>query len=128
MRRLFSWRLSALLFVAIVAGASDNSDQSPQSPSNPPADSPTSPGTNAGTVPPATSAPSVTVTGKVPPLPKLSPDKFTECFGVNNTNGIASVGGSGEEGTNWMAMVICMNELSRDTRIVIDKCINRDGK
>jgi tetratricopeptide (TPR) repeat protein len=61
-------------------------------------------------------------------MPTLAPDKFTDCFGVNNTNGIASVGPGGEAGMNWMAAVICMNELSRDTRIVIDKCTNRDGK
>jgi tetratricopeptide (TPR) repeat protein len=128
MRHLISWQLPALLFVALAADALDNSNQGSQSPSSPPADSATPPGTSADTTPPATSTPSVTVTGKVPPMPKLTPDKFTDCFGVNNINGSASVGGNGEEGINWMASVICMNELSRDTRIVIDKCTNRDGK
>jgi tetratricopeptide (TPR) repeat protein len=61
-------------------------------------------------------------------MPKLTADKFTDCLGVNNTNGIALVGPSGEAGTNWMAAVICQNELARDTRIVIDKRINRDGQ
>jgi Tfp pilus assembly protein PilF len=128
MRHLISWQLSALLFVAMAADALDNSNQGSQSPSSPPADSATPPDASADTMRPAKSTPSVTVTGKVPPVPTLAPDKFTDCFGVNNTNGIASVGGSGEAGTNWMAMVICMNELSRDTRIVIDECTNRDGK
>ena len=29
---------------------------------------------------------------------------------------------------NWVATEICQAQLARDTRIVIDKCINRDGK
>ncbi len=128
MRRLFSWQLLSLLFVAMVAAALDNPNQGSQSPSNPPADSAIQPSSSAATTPPATSAPSVTVTGKVPPLPKLTADKFTNCFGVNNINGSTSVAPNGEEAINWAATVNCQNELARDTRIVIDKCINRDGK
>jgi tetratricopeptide (TPR) repeat protein len=128
LRRLFLWQLLSLLLVAMAAAALDNSNQSSQSPSDPPADSATRPGTNAVATPPATSTPSVTVIGKVPPLPKLAPDKFTECFGTNNINGSASVGHDGEEGINWAGMAICQDELARDTRIVIDKCTNRDGK
>ena len=112
MRRLFSWQLLALLLVTTVTGARDNSDQSPQSPSSPTADSAT---------PPATGTPSVTVTGKVPPLPKLTPDKFANCYGIYNTKPEG-------EGIDMTAMVSCEAELERDTRIVIDKCINRDGK
>jgi tetratricopeptide (TPR) repeat protein len=129
MRRLFSWQLLGLLLVAMAAGALDNSSQGSQSPSNPPADSATPPSTGADTTPPATSTPSVTVTGKVPPLPKLAPDKFAQCYGVNNINGSASaIRPSGEEGINWEGMLVCEHELAKDTRIVIDKCINRDGK
>jgi hypothetical protein len=128
MRRLFSWQLLSLLLVAMVAGALDNSNQSSQSPSNPPADSATPRSTSPVTAPPATSTPSVTVNGKMPPPPKLAPDKFTACYAMNNINGSASVGNVGEEGINWPGMVNCEAELARDTRIVIDKCINRDGK
>jgi tetratricopeptide (TPR) repeat protein len=134
LRRLFSWQLSASLFVAMAAGALDNANQSSQSPSNPPGDSATSPGASATATTPATttSTPSITVTGKAPgaepPLPKLAPDKFTECYATNNINGSASVGPIGAEGINWAGMMICQAELARDTRIVIAKCINRDGK
>jgi tetratricopeptide (TPR) repeat protein len=127
MRRLFSWQLLSLLLVAMAAAALDNS-QSPPSPSNPPADSATPPSTGADTPPPATSTPSVIVTGKVPSLPELAPDKFTTCYAANNVNGSASVGHDGEAAPNWVGMVNCEAELARDTRIVIDKCINRDGK
>jgi tetratricopeptide (TPR) repeat protein len=128
LRRLFSWQLLSLLLVAMTAGALDNPSQSPQSPSSPPADSATPPVRSADTPPPATSTPSLTVTGKVPPLPKLAPDKFTQCYGVNNTNGSASLAQNGEEGINWESMQVCDHELAMDTRIVIDKCMNRDGK
>jgi len=120
MRHLISWQLLSLLFFAITAGALDNSNQSSQSPSSPPADSATPPDTGAATTPPATSAPSVTVTGKAPPLPKLAPDKFIDCYGMyKNTE---------PEVMDWAATEICQAELARDTRIVIDKCINRDGQ
>jgi Tfp pilus assembly protein PilF len=128
MRRLFSWQLLSLLLVPMAAGALDNSNQSPQSPANPPADSAVPLDNGAAAPPPTTSTPSVTVTGKVPPPPKLAPDKFTACYAANNVNGSSSVGPGGEAGINWPGMVNCEAELARDTRIVIDKCINRDGK
>jgi Tfp pilus assembly protein PilF len=128
MRRLISWQLLSLLLVAMAAGAVDNPSQSSQAPSSPSADSATPPSAFADTAPPATSTPSVTVTGKAPPLPKLAPDKFTDCYGVNNINGSASVAPNGEEGMNWESMQVCDHELAMDTRIVIDKCMNRDGK
>jgi len=126
MRRLFSWQLISLLLVATAAGALDNSPS--QSPGNPPTDNTAPPDTGAATTQPATSTPSVTVTGKVSPPPKLAPDKFTACYAANNINGKASDSPIGEEGINWTGMAICQAELARDTRIVIDKCTNRDGK
>ena len=123
MRCLLSWQLLSLLFVATAAGALDNSAQSTQSPSNPPADSAAPPSTSADTTPPATSTPSVTVTGKVAPLPKLAPDKFTDCYGVFSTSANL-IGGA----PDYTAAATCEAELARDTRIVIDKCVNRDGK
>jgi tetratricopeptide (TPR) repeat protein len=129
LRRLFSWQLLSLLLVAMVAGAhADNPNQSSQAPSNPPGDSTTPPGASAETAPAPTSTPSVTVTGKVPPLPKLAPDKFADCYATNNLNGSASAGQAGEEGINLVGILSCEAELDRDTRIVINKCVNRDGK
>jgi tetratricopeptide (TPR) repeat protein len=134
MRQSISWQLSILLLAGMAAGVhADNPNQSSQSPDSPP-DSTSPPADGATATTPATSTPSVTVTGKVPrnepTLPKLAPDKFTECFGTNNINGSASVGqlGSiGEDAINWSAIMICQAELARDTRIVIGKCTNRDG-
>jgi len=141
MRQLFSWQLSAFFLVGMAAGAHvDNSTQSSQSPSNPPGDSATPSSASATAATPATSTPSITVTGKVPrnepTLPKLAPDKFTECYATNDRNGSASSIGGGRpslqqggrsEGINWAGTMICQAELARDTRIVIDKCTNRDG-
>jgi hypothetical protein len=124
MRRLFQWQLLSLLLVAMAAGALDNPNQSSQSPSKPPADSATPPDTGAATTPSATSTPSVTVTGKVPALPKLAPDKFAECYGIYTTS--ANLMGSATP--DYTAVTTREAELARDTRIVIDKCINRDGK
>jgi tetratricopeptide (TPR) repeat protein len=109
----------------MAAGAhADNSTQSSQSPSNPPGDSATPPGAGATAATPATSTPSVTVTGKVPrnepTLPKLAPDQFTECYATNSTAGPGAI--------DWVGTVICQSQLKRDERIVIDKCINRDGE
>ena len=121
-RRLLSWQLSALLLAATAAGALENPAQSNQSPDNPP-DKTTPPGAPA-TTPPA-NTPSITVTGKTPAneptLPKLPPDKFTECTRTHSTSPEGAV-------PDWAAMEICQAELARDTRIVIDKCVNRDGK
>ena len=108
----------------MAADALDNSNQSSQSPGNPPADRATPPDTDAATTPPAMSTPSITVTGKVPPIPKLAPDKFTECYGVYAPS--STLTGSGAP--DYTAAATCEAELDRDTRIVIDKCINRDGK
>jgi tetratricopeptide (TPR) repeat protein len=111
-RRFLSWQFSALLLVAMTAGALDNPSQSSQSAGSPPADTPP-PGAGE------TQTPSVTVTGQSTALPKLAPDKFTECYGANRT--------TDPEVLDWVGMEICEAELARDTRIVIEKCINRDA-
>lgn len=117
----------------MAAGAQvDNSNQSSQPPSNAPGDSAIPPGASATATTPATTtiSPGITVTGKAPGAepPLLAPDKFTKCQAMNSINGSASTGRNGEEGINWAGINICWAELARDTRIVIDKCTNRDGK
>jgi tetratricopeptide (TPR) repeat protein len=124
MRQLISWQLSILLLAGMAAGVhADNPNQSTQSPDSP-QDSTTPPGASATATAPATSTPSVTVTGKVPrnepTLPKLAPDQFTKCYATQNTAGPGQLDG--------LAMSLCQMELARDTRIVINKCVNRDGK
>jgi tetratricopeptide (TPR) repeat protein len=123
MRRRWSWQLSALLFVCVASGAAENSNQSAQVPDNPP-NSTTPPGTDATAATPATSTPAITVTGQKPrnepTLPKLAPDQFTDCFAKYNP--------SPEGLLNMAAMTTCQFQLARDQRIVIDKCVNRDGK
>jgi tetratricopeptide (TPR) repeat protein len=124
LRRLFSWQLSVLLLVAMTAGAhADNPNQSSQSPDSAP-DSTTPPGASATAATPATSTPSVTVTGKVPrnepTLPKLAPDQFTECYAKYNIGSGAAI--------DFIGLEMCEIELRRDERIVIEKCINHNGK
>jgi Tfp pilus assembly protein PilF len=128
LQRLFSWELSVLLLAGMTAGAQDgNPSQTAQSPGGPAAQSATSPG--AGEAPSArpTIRPGLTVTSRAePPLPTLRPDQFTECYTTYNLNG--------PEGLNGPAVIdsraidICAAQLARDTRLVIEKCINRDGK
>jgi Flp pilus assembly protein TadD len=121
MRRLIACQLSALLFAAMAAGAVDNPSPSP---SKPPADSAASPDTGGVDTTPPTSTPSVTVTGQTPraepPLPKLAPDQFTDCYATHATAGPGVL--------DWVSMETCEAQLAADTRVVIDKCMNREGK
>jgi tetratricopeptide (TPR) repeat protein len=131
LRRLFSLQLSVLLLAGMAAGAQvNNSNQNGQSPDSPPAQNATPPGANQAPTTPPTITPGITVTGTTPraepPLPKLAPDKFTECYAMNNING--PEGPNGPAVIDIVGMEICEAELARDTRIVINKCINRDGK
>ena len=114
MRQLISWQLSILLLAGAAAGAqvpeSNQNGQSPAQNSTPPAASQ------------APSTPSVTVTGKTPrnepTLPKLPADQFTDCYARYTS----------PEAMRLWAIISCQGELARDERIVIDKCVNRDGQ
>jgi len=123
MRQLILWHLSILLLAGMAVRA-QVPDSNQQSPGNPPADSATPPDTGAAKSPPGTGTPSVTVTSQKPrnepTLPKLAPDKFTKCYATQNTADPGQL--------DWLGIRICQMELARDTRIVVDKCINRDRK
>ena len=117
-------RLAILVLVALATGArAGDLSQSSQSPAGPPADSAPAAGAGETAKPQSQVSPEITVTGKTPrnepTLPKLAPDQFAECYGTYN---------SSPEQMDFRAMEICQARLARDTRIVIDKCINRDGK
>jgi len=106
MRPLFlSWHLSFLLLSGIVAAAQvDHSNQSGQSPSIPPD--------------------SVTVTAKAhdpAPLPALPPDEFTDCLKQQGASDLRTPGAIG-------AMAICEARLDWEKRVVVETCINLDGK
>ena len=124
MRRLFSWQLSVLLLAAMAAGTQANSNQNVPSPDSPPAENATPPGPSQAPTTPSTITPGITVTGTTPPpeppLPKLPPDQFTECYSTYK-NGPP-------EAWDIVGMEICEAELARDKRAVINKCVNRDGK
>jgi tetratricopeptide (TPR) repeat protein len=133
MRQLISWQLSILLLAGMAAGAQvPNSSQNGQSPGSPPEKNTTPPDASQVPTTQPTITPGLTVNSSVPhaepPLPKLAPDQFTECYATNNIQGSASVTSIGEQGINWAGMMNCQVELARDTRIVIAKCTNRDGK
>jgi Tfp pilus assembly protein PilF len=123
MRRSFLLQLSALLLAGIaVAGHADNSAQSDQPPSRPPAD-------NAKAPPPTSANPEVTVTGKVPhaerALPALPPDEFTNCM---SQNGLTTQQQNGVVAIDPRIVIICSAKLDWERHMVIDKCINSDGK
>jgi len=124
MRQLISWQLSVLLLAGMATGVhADNPNQSSQSPDSP-QDSTSPPGNGATATTPATSTPSVTVTGKVPrkepTLPKIPPDQFADCYAASKTKG--------PETLDFLAMKLCEVQLARDEGIVINKCTNHDGK
>ena len=122
LRRLFSWQLSVLLLTGLAAGAqASSSDQNGQSPDSPPPQNATPPGANEA---PTAITPGITVTGTPPhaepPVPKLPPDQFTDCYSRSKT--------TGPEGLDYLAVEICESQLELDKRAVIEKCINRNGK
>jgi tetratricopeptide (TPR) repeat protein len=109
----------------MAAGAQvDNSNQNDQSPGSPPAQNATPPATSETPTTPPSITPGITVTGSAPraepPLPKLPPDQFTDCYARNKT--------AGPEGIDFLAMATCESQLEADRRTVIEKCINRNGK
>ncbi len=132
MRHLISWQLSVLLLAAMAAGAQvPNSSKNGPSPGSPPAENPTPPAENP--TPPGASetpttqpmiTPGVTVTGTPPhaeaPLPKLQPDRFSDCYDTTKT--------TGPEETDFVAMENCKVQVATEVRTVIEKCINRNGK
>lgn len=104
MRRTLCYRLPVLWFAAMTAGAQQ-----------PPAAAP------------PTDNPEVVVTGKAPhdpSLPALKPDEFTHCM--------AQIGPTALERGNLMEFAmqssICEQQLGWEKHVVIEACINRDGK
>jgi Flp pilus assembly protein TadD len=125
MRHLFSWQLLALLLAGMAAGAQvPNSNQNGQSSGSPPADSATPPGAGESPTTPTMITPGITVTGATPnsepPLPKLQPDKFTDCYWATKS--------TGPEEIDFVAMENCKVQVATEVRTVIEKCINRNGK
>jgi tetratricopeptide (TPR) repeat protein len=110
MRRSFRWQLTLLLFTAGAAQA-----QVPGSP-------------DSTQTPPPPSGPKQEVTISASPLDqdvaRLPPHEFTKCMSQNGGNNPAS-----SDLTNfYLSSAICEEELSREKHLVIEACINRDGK
>ena len=103
---LLSWQLSFVFLSGVTAEAQvDKSNQSSQTPS----------GTQD----------SVTVVGKAPrdptPLPSLPPDEFTDCLKTQGGSDLRDPGA-------FTAMSICEARLDWERRVVVETCINLDGK
>jgi tetratricopeptide (TPR) repeat protein len=109
MRRNFSCQLGLLLFAAMAASA--------QSPT--PADNGTPPA--AGQAP----SPEITVTGRVQhpetPLPELPPDEFSDCMRDRGALDLSNPSATA-------ALAVCSAKLDWERHLVIDKCVNQDGK
>ena len=128
MRHLISWKLSVSLLAGMAAGAQiDNSNQNGQSPDGPPAENATPPAASQAPTTQPMITPGVTVTGTPrgaePPLPKLPPDQFTDCYRVSNLGGP-----EGPNSIDWVGIDTCAAQLGWEQRNVINKCVNRDGK
>jgi Flp pilus assembly protein TadD len=118
MRRVLSWQLSALMLLGMAASVHAN-DSTPhdQTPSRP-----------ADTTPPGTSQappnPEITVTGKAPhepALPALPPDEFSDCMRDRGALDLSNPSATA-------ALAVCSAKLDWERHLVIDKCINQDGK
>ena len=125
MRRSFLLHLSVLLLAGVAAGVhAETSAQSDQPPSRPATDN-----TAQAPAPPMETNPEVTVTGKVPhaerALPALPPDEFTNCM---QQNGVGTIRQNGVEIIDPRLLTLCSAKLNWERHIVIDKCINSDGK
>jgi len=104
-RRLPWFPVAAMLLAGIAAA--DQSDGTPK-----PAD------TNAS----ATADQDVTISAQHfdPTLPDIPPDKFTDCTKKGPGGGAGSF--------DLIQSAICQHELNGEKRIVINACLNRDGK
>jgi tetratricopeptide (TPR) repeat protein len=103
---LLAWQLSFLLLSGITAAAQvDKSNQSSQAPSIP--------------------QDSLTVVGQAPhdstPLPSLPPDAFTDCLKMRGALDL-------RDPSAIAAMSICEAKLDWEKRVVVDTCIDLDGK
>ncbi len=134
LRRTFTGFLSLGLLAAMACGArSEDAAQSSSlpagaqaAPSAPPTPTPAPALTSTpapGSAAPDSGTPRITVTGSVPgeqPLPKLAPDEFSDCYEQHKT--------TGADVMDYLTMVSCERELANEQRVVIEKCINREGK
>src|SRR5579863_4942189 len=113
MRRLFWWPLSLLLMLAAAAAAA----QVPAGTSNVPAS-------------PGVLTPGVTISGKPPhgerTLPKLPPDEFTHC--MRQGIGFQDPQGAFAIAQYNMQAAMCEHQLDWETHLVLEDCLDRDGK
>ena len=122
MLRLFWWQPPVLLVAAMAASAQvPNSNPNGQTPSPTPPPGTTAPPAAAGqtqTVPPENKQ-EITVTAPrdEQALPALRPDEFRSCMGM-----------VGYESIDYVQATLCEHQLAREKRVVIEACINRDGK
>ncbi len=127
MRRLYSWQLLSLLLAGMAAGTPVNdSNQIGRSSDGAAAENATPHGADqAPTTPPPAITSQITVTGE-PPLPKLPPGEFAECYERNDLNG--PEGPNGPAVVDYRSIDICRAQRVRSLHIVIEKCLNRDRK
>ncbi len=136
MRRLSWWQVSVLLLLAARAAGAQvpNSNQNGQPPSGlSGASGATSANANETPTVPPTTKEQVTVTAPYPGqlLPALPPDEFFDCmkqspYGLEGTPSTGAAGGA--NGIDYTQAVICEHQLNYEKHIVIEACINRDGK
>jgi tetratricopeptide (TPR) repeat protein len=125
-RRLF-WRVVVALLLAGAAAAApaqvDNSSQNgrPDQQNKPSAGPPEGTPTPADASAPTSTEHDVVIsTPQVDSsLPALPPDKFTDC---------TKKGPGGANNFDLVQSAICQHELNGEKRIVINACLNRDGK
>jgi tetratricopeptide (TPR) repeat protein len=113
MRHLSWGRVSVLLLLAATAAGAQVSNSNP---SGQPSDSPTNQDLQEV---------KVTAQRVQPPLPALRPDEFTSCFG---SGAAATTGTVGIGSIDWVQAAICEQQLNGEKRVVVEACINHDGK
>ena len=128
MRRLvLEASLGLLLLAARAVGAQvPNSDQSAQPPSSPAgASGATSVDANQTLAPSPTIKEQVTITAPYPgqSLPTLPPDELSNCM-WHSRGGVEGINGQ----IDYTQAAICEHQLNYEKRIVVEACINKDGR
>lgn len=126
-------RVLVLVAAALLAATAAHGQVGPgptdQTPASPPAAAATSADGSQPPTPPASGKPEVTVTAPRVDrtLPTLAPDKFTNCLDQIGLDTLERAPTSGLSAF-YMQASICEFQLDREKHIVIEACLNGDGK
>jgi Flp pilus assembly protein TadD len=118
------------VLLVLAAGTAATAQVASSNQNTPPPGSPPATNTTPTTTSELPTAPGVTISGQKAntgaPLPKLPPDQFANCtrgrMGLSNPDGGIDLNNMGTQ--TWL----CETQLNYEEQVVIDACLDRDGK